>query len=305
MRDISIRWKILVWVILVNLVGAVTVGVYLHQTFSGGLDVASRDGVRLSKSTWEDIVSHTGKPANFANLVTQGPGLTERMKKITGSEYGLLLAKTEGDQKSYAAARAAANLADNWDEQKTYVLVGSTDEALADKMQLQTAPEGVPEMGKLVGIENGACSKTCHGGVKGEGEFWGVSWSNDDKSRAYAVVPILDAGGKPIGLVYSVKDISAQADSDRASLIRTLLVIAGGLIAATVLIGFLLHALVFNRLTKMIEAMEDISVRVAGGDFDAHFEPDGTDDEIGQFEQFFARLMDLIAGTLKSVMKAS
>jgi hypothetical protein len=40
---------------------------------------------------------------------------------------------------------------------------------------------------------------------------------------------------------------------------------------------------------------------VAGGDFDAHFEPDGTSDEIGTFEAFFARFMDLISATLKSL----
>jgi HAMP domain-containing protein len=51
----------------------------------------------------------------------------------------------------------------------------------------------------------------------------------------------------------------------------------------------------------MTSAIEDLSMRVAGGDFDAHFQPDGSSDEIGQFESFFARFMDLISATLKSL----
>jgi hypothetical protein len=46
-----------------------------------------------------------------------------------------------------------------------------------------------------------------------------------------------------------------------------------------------------------------MSVRVAGGDFDAQFVPDGTYDEIGEFEEFFARFMDLMSQTLKSLVR--
>jgi methyl-accepting chemotaxis protein len=70
-----------------------------------------------------------------------------------------------------------------------------------------------------------------------------------------------------------------------------------------VLIALLLNGLIFNRLNRMVASIEDISVRVAGGDFDAHFEPDGSNDEIGSFEQFFARFLDLVSGTLKSLVK--
>ena len=52
----------------------------------------------------------------------------------------------------------------------------------------------------------------------------------------------------------------------------------------------------------MISTMEDLSVRVAGGDFSAQYEPDGSNDEIGQFEQFFAKLLNLMSQTLKSAM---
>lgn len=300
--QVSIRTKILVGVVIVNLLGAVCVAVYLHQTFSGGLQVTARRSITLSKNAWEDITGHDGVKLDFAGLTRDGGDLVARMKKITGADYGVLLSKSEGSPKAYAALRTAAGKPNNWDEGDTYVIVGSTDEALASKMQLKTTPDAVPDIGKIVGIENGACAKTCHGSVKGQGDFWGVSWSNDSNSRAYAVVPISDASGKPVGLLYSIEDITAQADVDRTSLMQTLGVILFGLVAATVLIYFMLNAFILGRLTKMITQMEELGVRVAGGDFDARFQPDGTNDEIGQFEEFFAKYVDLTASMLKSLL---
>jgi len=63
----------------------------------------------------------------------------------------------------------------------------------------------------------------------------------------------------------------------------------------------MLDSWVFKRLNRMIHTMEDLSVRVAGGDFEAKFTPDGTQDEIGQFEQFFAKFLDLMTSTLRAL----
>jgi len=103
--------------------------------------------------------------------------------------------------------------------------------------------------------------------------------------------------------VYLVKDISADANTAKTAQVRTMFVIMFGLVVSTALIAMMLNAFIFNRLNRMVASMEDISVRVAGGDFDARFEPDGTNDEIGRFEQFFARFLDLVSGTLKSLVK--
>jgi hypothetical protein len=299
----SIRTKILAGVVLINLIGAVCVAVYLHTTFSGGLDVSARQSVTLTKGAWEDITSRDAARPGFADYAKSARDALGRMKRITGGEYGLLLLKSAGDPKEYAAIRSAGKLPDNWNEGETYVLAGVTDESFSGRMQLKATPDAVPDIGKVVGIENGACSKTCHNSVKGHGDFWGVDWSTDAHSRAHIVVPVVDAAGKPIGLVYGISDISAQANADRSSLVSTLLVIVFGLVSATVLIWWLLNALVFSRLTHMITTMEDIGERVAGGDFEAHFQPDGSTDEIGEFEEFFAKFLDLVSGMLKSLMR--
>ena len=90
--------------------------------------------------------------------------------------------------------RAAKSLPDNWAEGDTYVVAGTTDEAFAAKMTLKTPAADVPEIGKLVGIENGACSKTCHGGVKGDGRLLGrLVERGRQEPRATRVMPISDS----------------------------------------------------------------------------------------------------------------
>ena len=43
-------------------------------------------------------------------------------------------------------------------------------------------------------------------------------------------------------------------------------------------------------------------MRVAGGDFYAKYTPSGINDEIGQFEKFFERFLDLMTATLRSLV---
>jgi len=267
MKNVSIRTRILTGVVAINLLGALAVVVYLHETYAGGLDVTAQQSATLGLASFEQL-SEVGADELGAITATAPVGdYLERMKKITGADYGLLLDKSGIDEKAYADARTKANLPNNWDDRDTYVLVSSTDEALAEKMQLKAPASDVPEAGKIVGVENGACSQTCHGAVKGTGDYWTVSWSTDSKSRTHAVFPVMDAGGKAIGIVYSVEDISAAADAAKVSMLRTLAVFALTLLVATLAIGGMMDVWVFRRLAAMITTMEDLSVRVAGGDF--------------------------------------
>lgn len=303
MKNWSIRTRILLGVVLVNLIGMAVVMVYLHESYSGGLDVTEQKSATLGVSAWDALVDVGSEKLGDITTREGAQKHIDALKSITSAEYGLLIDKAVLDEAKYAAEAEAAGLPSDWNERENYVLLATTDPAVADQMQLQATPDSIPEIGKIVGVENGACSKTCHGAVGGEGDFWGVRWSQDDKSRGHVVFPVSDQNGKPIGVVYSIEDISAQADSARTTMVNTGAVIIGGLVAATIVIALLLNALVFRRLDRMMSSIQDISVRVAGGDFGAHFQPDGTSDEIGRFEEFFARFMDLMTGTLKSLMK--
>lgn len=303
MRNWSIRTRIMLGVLLVNLIGMGVVMVYLHESYSGGLDVTEQKSATLGVSAWNTLVTVSSDEMGTITTREGAQKHVEALKAITGAQYGLLIDKTTLDEAAYASEVESAGVPNNWGERDNYVLLAATDDAASEQMQLQASPDSIPEIGKIVGVENGACSKTCHGAVGGEGDFWTVRWSEDDKSRGHVVFPVVDDEGTPIGVVYSIEDISSQANSARGTMVNTSLVIIVGLVAATLLIGLMLNALVFNRLDRMVASIEDISIRVAGGDFNAHFTPDGTGDEIGQFEEFFARFMDLMANTLKSLMK--
>lgn len=301
MKNLSIRWKILAGVVIVNLIGALVVVVYLHQSSSGGLDVAAAKSLAVGSAAWDELGVESHPASGPLDPIEGGAALLEHVKHISSADYGLLIDKTKLDKAAYEKERSDAGKPSNWDERENYVLVAATDDALAEKMRFEVPAGDVPETGKFVGIENGSCAKTCHDAMTTEGDYWTVAWSEDRTSRAHNVYPITDAAGQVVGVLYSIEDISAQADSAKASMISTLMVIAITLLAATIVIGGMLDTLIFKRLNTMIVTMEDISVRIAGGDFSTHYEPEASGDEIGQFEQFFAKFMDLIAATLKAL----
>ncbi|MBE0476120.1 MAG: hypothetical protein IBX62_03365 [Coriobacteriia bacterium] len=296
MKNVSIRTKILATLVLVNVLGAIAVAVHLHNSYSAGLDVAAEKAMRQGSGAWDQF-SEGVDPTDAAAVALT----LRKMSAVTGTQYGLLLDKSATDAEAYAASREKAGLADNWEEGEAYALIAATDERAADRMQFQVPPETVPEIGRIVGIENGACTKTCHDNVHEEGAYWAVSWSDDGRSRSHAVFPIAEESGKPVGVVYMVEDISEQADRAEGTLIRTMLVIGVTLLVATLVLGALIDVLMFKRLNSMVASVHELSLRMAGGDFDAHFEPDGTNDEIGKFEQFFSNLIEVMSGTLKSL----
>jgi len=299
----SIRFRILTGVVLVNLLGIVVMMVYLHQSYSGAVAQTATVALTRGNATWTAVQKLGGDELGDIKDPKAAAAYLEQMKAITGEDYALLLEKSKVDPAAYAKARQAAGLPNNYDEGTTYVTAALTNEALAKEFQFNPTPDSVPEIGKLIGVKNGACSKLCHGSMKAEGDYWGVTWNEKSGvTDAHGVVPVL-VSGSPVGVLYSIQDMSAQADAAKTSMIQTLIVIGATLVLATLLIGMMIDMWVFRRLRGMTAAIEDLSMRVAGGDFDAHFEPDGTTDEIGEFESFFARFIDLISNTLKSLSK--
>ena len=302
MKNTSIRWRILTGIVLINLIGAIVVVVYMHQSAARGLDVWGQESLAVGSAAWDEVTKLGTDELGAPTTPSGAQGILEAMKKISGSDYGLLLAKSGLNQKAYDKALQAKGQPSNWNERDTYALIASTNAAVAEKMQLKVAPDSVPEIGKIVGIENGACTAICHRTLKGQGDFWKVSWSTDGGSRAHSVFPVNDAKGTLIGVVYSIDDVTSQANAAKAGVYSTMAVILITLFIATLVIGGLMDALVFKRLNRMISTMEDLSMRVAGGDFDAKFVPDTANDEIGRFEQFFAKFLDLMTSTLRSLV---
>jgi len=298
----SIRTRILTGVVLINLLGAIIVVVYMHQAGAGGLDIWAQESLDVSSAAWTETVAFGADELGDINDPASALKYLESVKKVSGADVGLMIDKTALDQKAYEKALEAEGKPSNWADRDTYVLVASTNDAMSEKMQLQATPDAIPEIGKVVGIENGSCTAVCHRTIKGEGDFWKVSWSTDGNSRAHTVFPVTGEKGAPVGVIYGIEDITKQAEDSKWNIYQTMIVIAITLLISTLAIGGMLDSWVFKRLNRMIHTMEDLSVRVAGGDFDAKFTPDGTQDEIGQFEQFFAKFLDLMTSTLRALM---
>ena len=304
MKNMSIRTRILAAVVVINLIGAVAIVVYLHQSLSGGLDVWAQESLTVGTSSWAELSQLGVVKSDSLADPKAALAYVEALKQISGANYGLMMDKLALNQDAYAKAVQANGLPNNWNERDNYVLVAATDKSLADKMQLNTVTaDAVPKDGTVIGIENGSCTALCHQTLHGQGDFWKVSWSDDNQSRAHVVFPIADGAGKIVGVVYSIEDISSQAESAKTVIYQTMTAILATFLVATLLIGMLLDLWVFRRLNSMIEHMEDLSMRVAGGDFYAKFTPGGSNDEIGKFEQFFERFFELVTATLRSLSK--
>jgi len=282
LKNTSIRLRILSGVVLINLLGAMAVMVYLHESYSSNIYMAAGHAASQGLAAWEQI-----KGTDVSVDPLENPEEVQRilsgMKEVTGADYGYLVDKDLIDQETYSAARETLGLPSNWEERDTLALLVATEGAPEDAMQFSVPPADVPENGRAIGIENGACSKMCHDHLTGEGDYWYERWSEDRKSRAFGVFPTTDVAGQPVGAVYVIEDISRAADEAKDSMNQTLAVIGITLLVATLVIGLMIDVLVFKRLRAMTASIEEISMRVAGGDFDAQFVPDGTNDEIGSF----------------------
>jgi HAMP domain-containing protein len=274
--------------------------VYLHGSYSRSLDtIIARTGTQ-GLAAWEEIkgvdtvVDPITQPAEAAAIL-------DSMKSVTGADYAILIDKEATDEAAYAAARGALGEPSAWEEGGTYALLAATDAAVADKAEFELPPSEVPENSKVIGVEVGSCTKTCHNGVTGEGDYWTIKWSSDSTSKGHAVFPIYAGGSNPVGVIYAMEDITQQADAANKGMMQTLMAVGATLIVATLVIGMLLDLLVLRRLAHMTTSIQEISMRLAGGDFNAHYEPDGTGDEIGSFEKFFSDFINLISITLKQL----
>ena len=299
MKNMSIRTRILAGVVAVNLLGAIAVVVYLHGAYGGNLDEHVLECATASQGAWEQLAGETGiDPVTQPEQVQR---LLDSMKEITGAEYGFLLDKEVADADTFGAAREKLGLPTTWDEGENYALLYATDDAAAERMLFEAPSDNVAEAARVVGVENGECSESCHDGLTEEGDYWMVKWSTDGNSRGHAVFPVYNTAGDTAGVVYMVEDVTEEAEGARKTVSETLIVVMITLVVATLLIGALIDLLILRRLRTMTSSIEEISLRLAGGDFDATYESDGTTDEIGSFEEFFSDFIKLVSTTLKSL----
>ncbi|HEX7488925.1 MAG TPA: cache domain-containing protein, partial [Anaeromyxobacteraceae bacterium] len=197
-----------------------------------------------------------------------------RMKSQTGNDFAMFIAKKFIDQGEWARTRGSER--NSWDDWSDVVVVNSTT---PDAMVDAPAIAGSGAAGQILGEDDRASSMFVRG-----------------------VVPVRDASGLVVGGLVVRHDITSLNNGMRASLLLALGLLVGLALAASALIYLLVERLIFGRLRRMTGAMEDLSVRLAGGDYGVGKAVMATsDDEIGRFEKFFGEFLVLVGNTLRSL----
>ena len=231
------------------------------------------------------VLRPVGEPAGSVGFVETGEEITsfsKRLKLKTGFDLGFLLLKKHIDPEYWAMTRGSQGLRNNWNDRQDSLVAQSTtdDETL---FEYGGEIEALPSEGLVLDrIKAG------------------------DKVLMRGIFPVRDVTGSIVGGMFVLRDITtldAAVTSARRGSIAITIVLALLLAGA---LGYLLERSVFGRLTVVVGRLEELSLRVAGGDFDIQNALSGKTqaDEIGRLEQFLSQFLVLIGGTLKSLFDA-
>ena len=219
-----------------------------------------------------------GKLLGYLELGEEIDHFLGRMKGQTGDDYALLVEKAFLDEKAWAGTRQGKR--NNWNDRLRTVVVDATtpDETI---IEFDRALASVPDRGLLLDED-----------------------AREGRAFARGIVPVKDAAGRRVGGLFVLHDITpihATMLSARRSIYVVLVLVAAAL-------GFVLQQLVnrfvFRRLDAMIGTMEDLSARLAGGEYDLVAPVPTQPDEIGRFEEFFGRFLQVVAGLLKELTRS-
>jgi histidine kinase family protein len=196
------------------------------------------------------------------------------MKKQTGNDYALFVQKGLLDEAEWTRTRGSAR--NGWADLKDAVVTnGTSSDPMVDEAAL-----GVTEPA---------------GRILGELE-------KDGATFARAVFPVKDSSGAVVGGLVVRHDVTALRDEMRTGALRALGLLLLLAVLSSILVHPILDRLVFGRLRTMMETMQDMSVRLAGGDYSVgNVQRKTADDEIGGFEAFFGDFLRLVGNTLSAL----
>jgi hypothetical protein len=219
-----------------------------------------------------------GKVIGYMELGQEIDDFLDRMKAETGDEFALVIEKKFLDEKAWAASRGERR--NSWGDDPEVLTVDATS---PDAPVAGTSAEArnVPDGGRYVGpVDRG------------------------DRRFVRGVVPVLDASGQRVGGLFVLHDVTALRDRASSEAMRVVLLIGTVAVLVVGLLLILFEVLVFRRIARMTSAMEDVSLRLAGGDYDvgSSIQPKLAD-EIGRFEQFLGSFLRTIGSTLRELEK--
>lgn len=236
-------------------------------------------GKELGKS---EFALRVGRPffadGKVIGYIELGEGITHflgKMKAQTGNDFAMFIHKKLIDQSEWARTRGSER--NNWNDFPDVVVVNSTTgEAIVDAGAVAAGAE--PQGKVLEEVERGGAT------------------------FARGVFPVRDSGGTVVGGLVVRHDISALFGGMRQGLIQALGFLLALTLGAAGLVYLLVDRLIFHRLQGMMTTMEDLSVRLAGGDYSvAATAGQARNDEIGRFETFFGEFLGLVGNTLRGL----
>jgi Double sensory domain of two-component sensor kinase len=241
------------------------------QEISAGKELGKSEfALRVGRPFFAD-----GKVVGYIEL---GEGINHflgKMKAQTGNDFAMFIAKRHIDEGEWARTRGAA--ANTWNDFADVVVVNSTTQ---DPMVDEAAAAlGGATVGK-------ALDEVARNG----------------SSFVRGVFPVKDASGAVVGGLVVRHDVTALRAGIYSELIKGLALIAALAVVASALVYVLVNRLIFRRLSGMMSTMQDLSVRLAGGDYKVGSAVRPTkNDEIGRFEGFFGEFLTLVGNTLHAL----
>jgi HAMP domain-containing protein len=240
-----------------------------QETSSGKELGKSEFALRVGRPFYAD-----GKVIGYIEL---GEGIGHflgKMKAQTGNEFAMYIAKRHIDAGEWARTRGSAR--NNWDDFPDVVVVNSTtQDALVDE----------------AAVQGGAAAGTVLDEARQGGAYF-----------VRGVFPVREASGSVVGGLVVRHDVTALHAGMQQELLKALAVLAVLALVASLLVFLLVDRLIFKRLSGMMSTMEDLSTRLAGGDYQVGSTARAArDDEIGRFETFFGEFLALVGNTLRTL----
>jgi hypothetical protein len=215
-----------------------------------------------------------GKLIGYIELGTEVDHFLGRMKLQTGNDFAMFIQKKLVDESEWARTRGKAR--NTWNDWPTVVLANSTT---SDDMLDEAAIAGMAADGAILGE------------VERNGAYF-----------ARGVFPVRESSGKIVGGLVVRHDVTALHADMQLGLLRALILLGGLALVASILVYPVVDRLIFRRLRIMMSTMEDMSVRLAGGDYSVGaMQRPLRKDEIGGFESFFGDFLRLVGNTLRTL----
>jgi hypothetical protein len=215
-----------------------------------------------------------GKLIGYIELGTEVDHFLGRMKMQTGNDFAMFIQKKLVDESEWARTRGKAR--NTWNDWPTVVLANSTT---SDELLDQAAIAGAGADGTILNE------------VERNGAYF-----------ARGVFPVRESSGKIVGGLVVRHDVTALHADMQLGLLRALVLLGGLAIVASILVYPVVDRLIFRRLRTMMGTMEDMSVRLAGGDYSVgSVQRSLRKDEIGGFESFFGDFLRLVGNTLRTL----